>query len=242
MEKMKQCPFCGKEYKDGFFSSEGGYLSFGKQVKGDESFGISCCSDCNSKYESLVEKIGPRFSAKVANLKKLSKKKLSEEDICLMFKHYYEEYFNHESINLNDADTIPMMFGFYTKDGKFFVPEFDTTNTNYSSDKGADLILNKQLGQPKDCGEYLFSKDDVSRIEYKKIYKDKYMGHGIFIYEICFNDPRVMTYKPTLTRCVIVEKGFGLDAKADKAMEELLNGLNAAIGSNLPIKKVSSYS
>lgn len=242
MAKLKQCPFCGNEYKDGFFSSEGRYLSFGKQMKGDESFGISCCSDCNSKYENLVAKIGPRFSAKISNLKKISKKKLSEEEICSMFKQYYDEYFNHESISVDDGDTIPIMFGFVTKGGKFFIPEFDTTNSDYNTDKGADRIIDMQFSQPKDCGEFLFTKDDISRMEYKKIYKDKYMGKGLFVYEICFNDPRIMTYKPTLTRCLIIEKGFGLDTKADKAIESLLSTLQTSIGSNLPIKKVSSYS
>ena len=242
MAKLKQCPFCGKEYKDGFFTSEGGYLDFSKQVKGDESCSLACCSDCKSKYDNLAKKIGPRFSAKVANLKKLSKKKISDEDICFMIKQYYNEHFNHESIVVNDVDTIPIMFGFVTKDGKFFIPEFDTTNNNYNTDKGADRIIDMQFSQPKDCGEFLFTKDDISRLEYKKIYKDKYMGKGLFIYEICFNDPRIMTYKPTLTRCLIIEKGFGLDNKADKAIESLLDTLQACIGSNLPIKKVSSYS
>ena len=124
-----------------------------------------------------------------------------------------------------------------------YIPEFDTSNSDYSSDKGAALILNQQFSQPQNAGKYLFTKDDISRIEYKKIYKDKYMGQGFFVYEICFNDPRTFTYKPVFTRCILQKNGmFGLDAKADKSMEDILNAFQGVIGSNLQVVKVSKYS
>ena len=76
MAKTKQCPLCGKEYKSGFFSKEESVLIFGKQTKGDASSSVTCCSECNEKYNEIVEKIGPRFSAKIANIKKIHEQDL----------------------------------------------------------------------------------------------------------------------------------------------------------------------
>ena len=243
MAKTKQCPLCGKEYKSGFFSKEESVLIFGKQTKGDTSSSVTCCFECSEKYNKIVEKIGPRFSAKIANIKKYTNKTLNDQELTQLFLQYYEEYHNHQEFNLKNEDTIPFWFGFTMKNGMFFIPEFDTSNSDYSSDKGAALILNQQFSQPQNAGKYLFTKDDISRIEYKKIYKDKYMGQGFFVYEICFNDPRTFTYKPVFTRCILQKNGmFGLDAKADKSMEDFLNAFQGVIGSNLQVVKVSKYS
>lgn len=234
MAKTMNCQFCGKELTSGFFKGDDRYLD----IAGIKS--IVCCEDCFNKYIEDVNRVGKRFAIKFENYKKATKNKVDEETLKKMFLHYLEE--EKEQIARCGTGSSYANAGYFACDdnGLFAVREFEL-----GSDASAKQMV-KSGKKAEDVGEVRFSKDDITRLEYRTSFVGDSLGMFVSAYsfEVRFNDEKVITYKPCITRMSFVGKGLFPHSQKKKAKQQCAAALEIfkkAIGSELPVVEVKKF-
>jgi hypothetical protein len=238
MAKAKICPICGKEYHTAFFGNdESGCLAFGSlTLAREECYNISCCAACAQRFEALAKEEGQRFAAKLTNMKRARRMKLTDETIARLFMNYLGEMAQHPVYHGEDG--LPITFCSITPDGHFCMTEADTTVMNITAKNYRKDIQRFSAFDDR----HVFGKEDVTRLEYRLEHENPTgLFSGIYTFEIRLNDEKDMTFRPCITRCIIASTGL-LDKR--KAMKEMLRKMEVfqrRVGVNLPITKVKKF-
>ena len=228
MAKTTHCIFCGKEMTSGFFSGTANsiYLT--------DVDSVECCDDCCEKYANEAKRIKKRFTTKIENCKASTKKKIDSLTLAAAFVRYL----NEEKEQIERCGKIGERldggsFSFDKSRKHFAVHEYQLGNTVSTKSKI------KNLNTSSDVGEVWFSKDDITKLEYR-ITDGFGTSVGFFstIYEfdVRFNDEKNITYKPCITKMYF--KGSGLFPHSQKKKAKLqcaqeLEMLKKLIGSEL---------
>lgn len=234
MAKTIKCKFCGKELTSGFFKGEEKYLD----IAGIES--LVCCEECYNKHYEDARRLGKRFAIKVENYKKSTKKKVDEETLKKMFLTYVEE--EKEQIARCGKGSSYANAGYFACDdnGLFAVKEFEL---------GLDVSAKQMVKSGKKAekvGEVRFSKDDITKLEYRTSSVGSSLGlfTTAHSFEVRFNDEKVLTYKPCITRMFFVGKGLFPHNQRKNAKQQCaaaLEILKKAIGSDIPVVEVKKF-
>lgn len=234
MAKTTHCAFCGKELTSGFFSGD----AFSLEV-GGVAF-VDCCQECHDKYAKESKRIQKRFSVKIANYKRAAKQKVDSKTLVEFFLRYLAE----EKEQLNRCGTGPSKAnaGYFACDenGLFAINEFEL---------GADVSAKQMVKTSKkaeDVGEVRFSKDDISKLEYRTTMVGDSLNFfsTAYSFEIRLNDEKVFTYKPCITKMFFVGTGLFPHTQKKKAKEQcaaVLRVFQQTIGSNIPIVEVKKF-
>lgn len=233
MSKNLKCAFCGKEIVSGWFSGTAAYIDVGTFV--------DCCEECHDQYKPYAKEHKERFSTKLENYKRATKKKLTGKEVADMFVAYLEE--EKECYNKTIYADPDMFKAFYVYDSDY--PNYFSTRefgTGFlKSDISAKRMV-KSLEKSEDTLCCCFDKNDITKIEYAPIGSGDPLGlfKQAFSYAIRLNDETVMTYKPCIARTAVLGSGFlfGYKKSANKKMVKILNEFKNQIGSDLPIVKV----
>ena len=233
MAKTTHCSICGKEITTGFFSGEDYTLTVGNE-------NITCCHDCYEQYQPEAKRIRKRFEVKLNNYKKATKQKLTEAKVLQMFLTYLAE----EKEQISRCGSIDKSIsGVYFKwDEKeyFAIREYDL-GTEYSAKQ---MVKNSKKAE--DVGDVWFSKDDITKLEYRTTLVGDSLGlfSTAFSFEIRLNDDKVLTYKPCISKMFFIGTGLFPHNQRKKAREQCriyLEALKRAIGSDLPVVEVKKF-
>ena len=235
MAKTTNCVFCGKELTTGFFSGSANSIHVGDGKM------IDCCDDCYNTYhlDSLEAK---RFEAKLENYKKANNiRKLSKEQLFELYMIYFRE--REENIARNGMGKLidHSCFFRYGENGLFTTEEVLRGSVD-SIRAQVKLIDRQQKGI-----ENAFSAEDVSELRYRltsKLGNDLRWFGNTFLFEVHLNDPKIMTYKPSVT--YFTTRGIGIfpfmmRKRAEEMAERYMLELKAHIGSKLPVQKVKKF-
>ncbi len=238
MAKTLNCAFCAKQIEKKFFGGNTQTILIGTRT-------VDCCDECYKKYTALLKGEQKRLETKLTNYTYSTKDKLkSDETVAQMIKNYVDEK-NHYLSTREDA--VPTLSNvFYAFSGnKFWIEEFGLDMANSSVTNRQLLKARKQAENLKSTNTTYFTKDDITKIEYR--IRSCYML-GMFgrvcVVEIRLNDQKQITYKPTIARAVFSFTKilpFGDKKKACRLAEEMLNEFKINIGSDLPIVKVKKF-
>lgn len=231
MAKMVKCSFCGKEVVKGIIRGESAYLVFGTKS-------VTCCDECFNKYESDVKLHRNRFTLKLENAIKANKAKYTETDIAKHFIKYCEEYNEQYKKTGKKMPSLGNRFYVYNENGCFSVREASQVFGDHDI-SAKDMVKTVKKGIDTEC--ILFDKSDITRIEYAKT-SSAQVGvlNQAVAFAIRFNDEKIITYKPCVTKTAYLGLGFifGYEKSAEKQLLADLNELKKVIGSDLPIVKV----
>ena len=236
MEKTINCPFCGKAITAGIFSSESNYIMISLHS-------IECCNECAEKYEKEVKRITGRFETKLDNYKKATKKKPDNHTLAKFLLRYLEE--EKEQIArcgmITETDKADVGYFAWNKEKSYFaMREFGS-----GSDDTAGQMA-KNIKKAENVGKVWFNKDDITKLEYRTTL----IGDPIdffstaYSFEIRFNDEKVMTYKPCISKVAFIGVALFPHTQKKKAKQqcvEFLTLLKTAIGSDLPIVEVKKF-
>ncbi len=240
MAKTTTCKFCNKELTKGFFNGNANSLEVAPLVY------VTCCDECEKELRDVAKQESERFGVKLANLKRATKSKPTQEEIGKMYLKYLDEKDVHLS---KPFVALPIEFeGFCCigAGGSFCVKEFEQGFIN--SDASAKLMV-KSKEKAAEEGTLLsryFTKEDITRIEYRRVGIGDPLGlcNIAYSYEIRLNDEKDVTYKPCITRAAVLGKGFlGFFCKksAKRQIQAMLERFKEHIGSDLPIREVKSF-
>ena len=237
MAKTKICPICGKEYLDGFFKNdESGVLYLSEGSFKEDSYAIHCCKACHERYKEAAEINGQRFAAKITNMKKARRCRLSDAQIAKLFVSYIEEAQNYTPYEGDDA--LPFTFCFTTPDGRFCVREA-VRGMTYLTGKQYVKALDKLLTFNKN---FVFSKEDVSMLEYRVQEEvNSTLFSTVMSFEIRLNDDKNMTFKPCVTRFYVAGKGLFPKRAAKREMRRLMEVFKEKVGVDAPITFVKKF-
>lgn len=236
MAKIRHCVFCGKEITTGFFRGTANdlYLS--------EYQSVRCCDDCYEKYASKVEKIKDRFGVKVENYNISSKKDIDEITLAGAFIRYLaEEKDQYERCGEIEDYVFLGPFAYNKENGYFYIREFKQGDS-FSVQKKINNLTESMI-----TGDVWFSKDDISRIEFRitdTFGESAGAFSTIYEFDVRFNDEKNITYKPCITKMYFEGKGFLPSAHKKEAKLECIRQLElfkSIIGSNLPIIEVKKF-
>ena len=236
MAKTVHCGFCGKELTTGLFKGTA------EELEVAELAYITCCADCRRAHEVQAAEEKERFGTKLENYKRSTGKKPKGQELAELYRRDLAEKAAQGQTRCGELSGL-VQFYWYTDDGWFAVRETRTGFIN--SDVSAEDMI-KSLEQAGAADTYLFSRDDITRIEYRQVGLGDPLGlfNIAYSFEIRLNDEKVLTYKPCITRTAVLGKGFcGLFNKrsARKKMERILGDFKARIGSDLPIVRVRKF-
>lgn len=236
MAKTVHCVFCGKEMTTGFFNGTAEELEIAELAY------VPCCSVCKDTLAETAKEELERFGTKLNNYRRSTGKKPKGAELGQLYCTYLQERTHFGSIPCGDVAGFNRFY-WVTEDGFFAVRETKTGFVNSDVD-AKDMI--KSLEAAGDVNSYLFSRDDITCIEYRQVGIGEPLGlfNIAYSFEIRLNDEKVMTYKPCITRTALLGKGFcGIYNKisARKQMEKLLGEFKAHIGSDLPIVRVRKF-
>lgn len=235
MAKTTTCAFCGKELTTGFFKGD----DFDLYVGYDRA---TCCESCHEQYQGEAKRVEKRLKIKLDNYKAATKtKKLSGEQLAQMLKTYLAEE-AEQIARCGKIDT-------YTDLGYFVIDEqrkyFAIREFELGSDITAGQMV-KSLKKAEETGDVWFSKDDITRMEYRTTFVGESLGlfATAYSFEIRLNDEKVITYKPCITRAAFVGKGLfphNQKKKAKQQCEGMLVLLKETIGADIPVKEVKKF-
>lgn len=233
MAKMTNCAFCGKELKKGFFGGDDYLIDTGAGL-------LTCCEDCLDKYRGDEKRHRKRFEAKMENLKKAGKRKVSKQELASMYMTYLQE---EEDQMRKGGALFPMdVTGCFILggDGHFAVREQKIGFGN-SDVSAKDMV--KTLNKAGDYDSLFFDKEDVTKLEFRStgIGDPLTLFSTAYSYEIRLNDEKVMTYKPCITRMAVLGTGIFKRRSANKKMYRLMETFKQYIGSDLPVVKVKKF-
>ena len=234
MAKTVTCAFCGKEITKGMFRGDAKSLCAGGLDY------ITCCEDCMEKYQIKDMDEVKRFEAKYLNYKKANKiKKLSQEEMAALYRDYVEEmYYYHRR---NGTVVLNNNIGFfrYNDEGCFSVAESQVIKLVAASD------MRKLIDNMEKVCKCAFTGEDISRLEYRIVDKmgEDYgkMLNTAYLFEVHFNDPRVLTYKPTMLHYVMTGEALlkmNRRKKAEDSLVSVLNTIKKKTGSRARIVKI----
>lgn len=233
MAKTTNCVFCGKELKTGFFKGDDFFLDTG-------AGSITCCEACHDKYRDEMKRHKERFGTKVDNLKNASKRRLSEKELAEMYLQYTaEEQKQLAKCGTETADQYRIWFSF--NDRRYFgMKELRVGAGN--NDVSAKQML-KTLDKTTQYDSLCFDKDDVTKLEFRQagIGSTLSLFATAYSYEIRLNDEKILTYKPCITKTMVVGKGLFTKKAAEKQMYTLLETFKREVGVDLPIVKVKKF-
>lgn len=233
MAKTKTCAFCGKDV-GGIFSDDREYFNVGLST-------ITCCKACYKKYKDDLNIHKDRFEAKVTNIKKTTKSKLSHEDIAKMFVTYVNEA--EEYNKKSQGKDVDMFHGFFCYDSNanhFVCKEFAKGFIN--SDVDAKSMIKSMESAQNEIYTEFFDKNDITKIEYARTGIGDPLGlfSIAYSYNIRLNDEKVMTFKPCITRAATLGRGFifGYKRSSEKQLMKIFAEFKRVTGSDLPVVKV----
>lgn len=233
MAKTVKCAFCGKEMVTGFFKGEDMALDLGDEY-------ITCCAACHGHYALESKQERNRFKAKLSNYKKSNgKRKLTESELVALYNTYVTERQAYQQRSAQ-AGKLESLGYFYCNDaGAYYVAEFELGSVTSSRDMAKAI---DHLEEPAICA---FGGNDISCLEYRTV--DKLgvdTGKALttaYLFEIRLNDPRQMSYKPSVTYLVARGTAFLPHKRLQAAEECAMNALNIlkrATGTSAKIVKV----
>lgn len=235
MAKTTNCAFCGKELTTGFFKGDALDLYVGFDS-------ATCCEHCYDQYQKDIKRIEKRLKVKIDNYKQATKtKKLDSRQVADLIRTYLaQEQEQIARCGKIDEYTDLGFFAIDEEKGLFAIREFEL-----GSDMSAHQMI-KSLKKAEDVGEVWFSKDDITRLEYRTTFVGESLGlfATAYSFEIRLNDEKVITYKPAITRAAFVGKGLFPHSQKKKAKlhcAEMLEVLKSAIGSDLPVVEVKKF-
>lgn len=214
MAKTVKCAFCGKEMVTGFFKGEDWKVNLGGVL-------ISCCDDCYRHFE-LDNKIeNDRFNIKMENYKKTNKiRKISESDALKLYHTYFKQMKAYRKRS-EQAGELKFL-GFFHANENGYVSTTEFRLGSVSSGRDMEKAM-KQCGNPAVAA---FDGRDISRIEYRVVNKlgvdAEKPNTSAFAFEVRLNDPREMTYRPSVVYFVFTGTAFLAHAQLRQAEEYLL--------------------
>lgn len=234
MAKTTNCVFCGKEMTTGFFKGDSSWISLGDEI-------VDCCEDCRAKYAQNAKRVEKRFGVKLENYKKATKKKPTPSALVNFFLRYLDE--EAEQLARCGEITTKEDAGYFALDTDkqyFAVREFplgtDTTSGQMS----------KSITKAEDVGKVWFSKEDITKLEYRTTFIGNSTGlfSTAYSFEVRFNDEKEMTYKPCIARMTFVGTGLFPHTQKKKAKQMCagaLTLLKVRIGSDIPVTEVKRF-
>lgn len=137
----------------------------------------------------------------------------------------------------------------YTDLGYFVVNEENKCFAIREFELGSDVTAGqmvKSLKKSEETGDVWFSKDDVTRLEYRTTFVGESLGlfSSAYSFEIRLNGEKVITYKPCITKAAFIGKGLFPHSQKKKAKEQcrgLLVLLKETIGADLPVVEVKKF-
>lgn len=235
MAKTTTCAFCGKELTTGFFKGDALDLYVGYDQ-------ATCCDSCYEQYKDEIKRVEKRLKIKIANYKTATKnKKLTSQQVADMVKTYLAEE-KEQIARCGKIDT-------YTDLGYFVVNEENKCFAIREFELGSDVTAGqmvKSLKKSEETGDVWFSKDDVTRLEYRTTFVGESLGlfSSAYSFEIRLNDEKVITYKPCITKAAFIGKGLFPHSQKKKAKDQcagLLVLLKETIGADLPVVEVKKF-
>ena len=237
MAKTTKCQFCGKELTTGFFNGNATSIDVAPGVS------VTCCESCREAKKEVAKINKERFGVKLANYKHATKRKPSEAEVAAMYSRYEREQVQHTAKSACNVPTQMTGFFWHDDNGTFGVKEFQQGFVN--SDVSAKSMV-KSLKKASRVDFYGFSKDDITKLEYRQVGMGDPLGLFAIAYsfEIRLNDEKVVTYKPCITRTAVLGRGFlGFFCKksARKQMHKMLETFKQVTGCTMPIVEVKKF-
>ena len=238
MAKTTTCCFCGKEVTKGFFKGTAENLNVGEFIS------LTCCDECYAKYKvRMFESAGKHFETKVNNIKKTTKRKLSEKEIADMMLVYLQEEKAQQAKAAGQEATFIKGWYVYNEDGYFAVNEYE--KGFLQSDISAKQMVKSLSSTELLVFNTMFTKEDITKIEFccSGIGDPLGVFTVAYSFNIRLNDESVMTYKPCVTRCAVLGTAFPgfWKRSAVKKMYKELENFKKMIGSDLPVVKVKKF-
>ncbi len=218
MAKTINCAFCGKEMNKGFFNSEVCNLS------ASDIDLIYCCDSCHDHYKLDNKHEQKRFETKVINYKKSNgKRKLTQQELAKLYVTYFTEMNTYkEKKTDNDLDFLGYFY--YNDNGQFYTNELVLGSVISTGDMAKTF---DKLAAPAVC---TFEGEDISRLEYRitsKLGSDTGKAFTTaYLFEIHFNDPKEMTYRPSIAYFTSTGTAFLPHKRLKKAEERIIESLS----------------
>ena len=227
MAHTTTCPLCGKAVSTGLFASSTLFPFPGAS--------LYVCEDC-------IEALGftrldtERFIAKIENIKKLSRRKFTEEEARKLLAAYILEWHENRERAQHVKLDVPGLFFRYSEDGCFNLEEGRIGSISF--DRDGRKLLKKLGGQAQGA----FTAKDITCLQYRCVATlgDTWTSN-VYVYEIRLGDPCELTHKPRVTFCPIASDAFVPHVRKRQAEQQLLEHLGyfkRAIGCSLPIEKI----
>ena len=236
MAKMTHCVFCGKELSDGLFKGDANYLSVTKMRS------VPCCDDCCKTFDMNDKRETARFTTKLENYMKANGiRKLNDAQVAELYLTYFRE--REENIARNGLNKLTEYSCFfrYGEEGLFCTEE--VLRGSVDSIKAQIKLIDRQQKGIANA----FGAEDVSQLRYRltsKLGNHLRLFSNTFLFEVHLNDPKVMTYSPSVT--YFSARGIGIlpfmmRKHAEEMAECYMLELKGCIGSHVPVEKVKKF-
>lgn len=234
MAKTVNCVFCGKEMTRGMFSGDAASLELSKHTL------VDCCDECRAKYEKEAKRIRKRFTIKVENWQKSTRKKMDHQTMAQNFLLYLQQ--EQEQLARCGRIETAESAGYFLWDGKqhFAVRETELDfDVLYHEFKKTDKHY-------EDVEPVWFSKEDITCLQYRTQKVGRSMGlfTSAYSFEVRLNDEKEFSFKPAITKMSFAGTGLfpHTQRKKAKAMcEAALVALAIAIGSDISVEYVKKF-
>ena len=182
------------------------------------------------------------FRSKVENYKKANRiHKLTDKDVLDLYMTYFREREANIACNGSNQLTHYSAFFRHNENGRFCTEEVERGSVD-SIKAQIKLIDRQQEGIVSS-----FGAEDVTQLQYRLTSK---LGNNLqwfgntFLFEVHLNDPKVMTYRPSVT--YFTTRGIGIlpfmmRKRAEEKAELYMLALRNCIGTNVPVEKVKKF-